>query len=321
VWWYVLSCSIAAAVLAGCGGSQLPISAPGATPQSRAIATHAEHGGSWMVLEAEGDLLYAPGGCGGTCVVSYPGGQLVGTLPTRGLGVCSDNKGNIFISDDTKVVEYAHGGTTPIATLSLPGTTAVGCSVDPKTNNLAVVFVGPAANIAIFPNGEGSPILYNSHMESLYCGYDNDGNLFTDGYAGGGLEYGLAELPNGASDFFPLSISPYIGRPGQVQWDGTYMTYETTDTAEIKRLAISGSTVTVVGVTSLRKVNHGAGPSWIYGGSVIVPFPLHGDYNKTIGFWKYPKGGRATNIIKRFGDYKPGSIDFEGVTISVAPSR
>jgi hypothetical protein len=29
-------------LLAGCGGSQPPVGAPGAMPQSRAIATHAE---------------------------------------------------------------------------------------------------------------------------------------------------------------------------------------------------------------------------------------------------------------------------------------
>ena len=41
---YALCVSIAVALLAGCGGSQPPIGAPGAMPQSRAIATHAERG-------------------------------------------------------------------------------------------------------------------------------------------------------------------------------------------------------------------------------------------------------------------------------------
>ena len=35
------------ALLAACGGSQPPIGAPDAMRQSRAVATHAEHGGSW----------------------------------------------------------------------------------------------------------------------------------------------------------------------------------------------------------------------------------------------------------------------------------
>jgi hypothetical protein len=35
---YAATLSIAAVFLAGCGGSQTPIGAPGAVPQSRAIA-------------------------------------------------------------------------------------------------------------------------------------------------------------------------------------------------------------------------------------------------------------------------------------------
>jgi hypothetical protein len=48
---------VAAAMLAGCGGSQPPISAPGAMQQSTPITTHADRPGSWMLPEAkDGDL-------------------------------------------------------------------------------------------------------------------------------------------------------------------------------------------------------------------------------------------------------------------------
>jgi len=50
---YALSSCVAAAMLAACGGSQPPIGAPGAMPQSRAIVTHASRGGSWMLPEAK----------------------------------------------------------------------------------------------------------------------------------------------------------------------------------------------------------------------------------------------------------------------------
>ncbi len=39
---YALTISVAAAMLAGCGGSQLPIGAPGAMSQSRAIAARSD---------------------------------------------------------------------------------------------------------------------------------------------------------------------------------------------------------------------------------------------------------------------------------------
>lgn len=43
-----LCLSMTYASLAGCGGSQPPIGAPGGMPQSRTITTHVERGGAWM---------------------------------------------------------------------------------------------------------------------------------------------------------------------------------------------------------------------------------------------------------------------------------
>jgi hypothetical protein len=54
---YALASYAAIAMLAGCGGSQLPIAAPGAMPQSRAIAARADRSGSWMLPEAKGENL------------------------------------------------------------------------------------------------------------------------------------------------------------------------------------------------------------------------------------------------------------------------
>ena len=56
---YVLGSCAVAAMLAGCGGSQPPIGATGAMPQTSAVATHADRGKSWMLPEATSqDLLY-----------------------------------------------------------------------------------------------------------------------------------------------------------------------------------------------------------------------------------------------------------------------
>jgi hypothetical protein len=149
----------AVAFLPGCGGSP-PSGTPGAMPQSLAIARHAEHGRSWMLPEAKREnLLYAVGGCAGTCVLSYPDGNMVGSLGTRGLADCSDGAGNVYISTpDATVVEYAHGGTAPTKTLDVPGTLALGCSVDPTTGNLAVIFQGGSyIDVAVFTGAEGAP--------------------------------------------------------------------------------------------------------------------------------------------------------------------
>lgn len=67
---YALCSSLAAAMLTGCGGSQPSIGMPGAMPQSRANAAHAERGGSWMLPAAEpnGHRIY---------VTTNPGYQIL----------------------------------------------------------------------------------------------------------------------------------------------------------------------------------------------------------------------------------------------------
>jgi hypothetical protein len=50
---YALGVCAAVAMLAGCGGSKLPIGASGAVPQAPAIAAHADRGTSWMLPGAK----------------------------------------------------------------------------------------------------------------------------------------------------------------------------------------------------------------------------------------------------------------------------
>jgi hypothetical protein len=155
---------IAALAVAGCGSQVAPT---GGASQSSAPATH---GKSWMLPEAKGeDLIYATGGCGGTCVLSYPQGKVVGALDTSGSSVCADSSGNIFIPQVDEVFEYAHGGASPIATLSLPGNKYTrGCAVDPSTGNLAVV-TGEA--VAIFSGAQGQATVYGAYLTTTYCSY------------------------------------------------------------------------------------------------------------------------------------------------------
>ena len=329
---HVLSSCVAAALLAACGGSQPPLGAPGAMPQSRSIVA-LERARSWILPEAKsGDLIYAVGGCGGTCVLSYPKGKLVGALdvgnaPPYSSDGCTDKNGNVFITSDTEVVEYAHGGTEPIATLNLPGNDAAGCSIDSTTNNLAVVmFKGYGGNIAVFANESGTPLQYNSGLDSLYCGYDNAGNLFTGGANFNSGEHGqpaLSELPSGGSAFTILSTNATLDSDGQVQWDGQYITNENGRAGKrqvaITRLAISGSEATVVGTTSIKQNIKRLGASWIHASAILVPYSATHAFPNRIGIWKYPAGGKAVKVIDKFGQY--GDLDLSGVTLSAAPSH
>ena len=80
---YALCGAVAAALLAGCGGSQPPIGAPGAMPQSSALQSQSaqrDRSGSWMLPEATSeDLLYVSDGFyGDVFVYSYRKHNYVG---------------------------------------------------------------------------------------------------------------------------------------------------------------------------------------------------------------------------------------------------
>ena len=300
---------VAILYLAGCGGSSSTATIPHGSPAMRESGQHGKPG--------SGDLLYATGGCGGTCVLSYPNLKLVGTLSTNGSGACSDGQGNVFLTEGAEVEEYAHGGTSPIATLNIPGgENARGCSVDPETNNLAVTFTGSDTDLAIFANEQGTPTQYTTHIGAMYCGYDDNGNLFIDGL--NDQKPAFAELPKGSSEFTVLSIPESVGAPGQVQWDGKYITYESYDqTRQVFQLSISGSEAEIVGSTKFKSMPKRSYPSWIYSSSVIVPYNIRGIRANVIGVWKYPKGGRPIKTIRKFPTFKKRTIDFAGVTVSV----
>lgn len=312
----------AAAVVAGCAGSQLPAWAPAGNSYNALAATSAGQNHSRVVPNTTGrDLLYAVGGCGGTCVLSYPAGKLVGKLSTFGFADCVDSAGNVFITSDSKVVEYAHGGTRPIATLSLPGQAANSCSIDPTTGNLAVIFRGSGVDVAIFSQAQGMPKIYSSQINSGDCGYDGAGNLFVDGYSG--RQVGFSELPAGGTQFQQLTISKSAAAPpAQVQWDGKFITYESVyhNNIEISRVRLIGSVLNIVGVTQFTTKGN-AGLSWIAGDKVFVPYRGHEFAGTQIDVWRYPKGGKPVQRITDFGKYQRKTLRLSGVTLSVVSLR
>ncbi len=301
-------------MLGACGGSQPPIGAPGAMPKNATATASVQRA-------ASGDLVYAVGGCGGVCVLSYPSGQVVSSITLSGdnQGACSDGAGNVFITNNTstsQVIEYAHGGTTPITILALPGNTATGCSVDTVTGNLAVTFLGNYGNVAVFPGEIGPPTIYSTNTAAFYCGYDNAGNLFVSGRSNGAVN--VAELVKGDSAFQVFSLKGKVGDPGQMQWDGSQMTLQSLSKGHIRILGlqISGSTAKVVGTTHLKNIRGNASQSWLYGNEILVPYGNGGQFETQIGVWDYPAGGKVQTRYRHFG-----VVSFHGVTVSVAPSR
>lgn len=330
---YTLTIGAAAALLAGCNGSQPPIGTPGAMQQSRVVATHADRGRSWMDHAASGeDLLYVAvkPGDGAVYVYTYPKGHLVGTLTGfyEAFGECTDTSGDVFVvtladasSTSSTIYEYVHGGSAPIAALSDPNV-ANGCAVDPLTGDLAA----SGEDVAIFQHASGTPKIYSSSQFGFaYCGYDDNGNLYISASGGKNGGFQLVRLAKGSSQFEQIRLKPtlYTGnvRPS-VQWDGKHVSVSSDAYREpitIYRLRISGTRATVINSATLSsKKNFYHGQLWIQGKTIIgVGAAKSGKENAFL--WAYPSGGMPRGSVKAVG--KVGHPEASGVTVSLAGSR
>ncbi len=312
------------ALLTGCE-SQPPIGAPPTSDiRSSALAnqvpiSHAEVDRSSPMRDAKkGDLLYVVGRQ--LYFFTYPQGRLVGTLASGGSGICSDRTGNVFVvtSLGEKILEYAHRGTSPIATLSSDGYSLLTCSVDPMTGNLAVTYSGGASHsggVVIYQQAQGTPQAYvdPNIFYYYYCAYDNQGNLFVDGENLSGT-YEFAELPKGSISFTDITIDKNLVY-GPLEWHGSYLTLANQETNAIYRLRVEGSTAMVVGTTKLRgwRTHRDTAP-WIQDHTV---FAANGPLARRVGFWPYPAGGTKTKSLSGFGSREY----LMGMTISVGSPR
>jgi hypothetical protein len=291
----------------------------GVTPSQSGVTLSAVEGRSWMNPAAKkSDLLYLDDQTGNVYVYSYPKGVLMGTL--TGLpepqGECVDKKGDVFFTTfaSEEILEYAHGGTSPINTLSNPGQYMEGCSVDKTTGDLAAVDFEPSGGgggggVAIFAKASGTPtVLTDSNLYLGYqIGYDNKGNIFVDG-VDDSRNFEFAELPKGSSSFTEIALnSVSITTPGGVQWDGKYVTVGDAKNGNIYQTDGAGGNVE--GTTSLSE-SDGIFQYFIDGKKVVGP----NVYSANVGIWKYPKGGTPTKTLTGF------AYPF-GAAVSKAPKK
>jgi hypothetical protein len=296
---------IATIILAACAGP-----GAGTAPQSFAPAARSMTA-SRMAPDAkqQPSLLYVSSVLtNDVYVYSYPKGTLEGTLTgfSTPYGLCSDGAGNVWIVNDgaNEIVEYAHGGTTPIATLSDPNEFPEGCSVDSTTGNLAVTNFyssSGSGSVAIYAKASGTPTLYSDPdiAEFRFCGYDDKGNLWADG-ANSSSQFAFAELPRGKSSLKNIPLKQTIEWPGGVQYDGTYVAVGDTDAGKVYR--IDGKTRKVMqtitlGVTELNQfwlALGSKGKSNMSQSRLVAPL----QDNNAVNGYQYPSGKPTKNPIQ-----------------------
>ena len=217
----------AAAISSRCsstsGGSQL---GPASVPISRIARTvDADYGRSWIAPDAKNnDLLYiADAGTNDVYVYSWPEGKLKGTLTgfSEPEGECVDKVATFgsLTRLNSDILEYAHGSTSPIATLSDPNQFPADCSVDATTGNLAVSNIegtgSSQGSVSIYTNARGTPRMYTDPAvaEVYFLGYDSRGDLFLDGVNFSAEAFLFAELPKGSGTLTNITLDQSIQFP------------------------------------------------------------------------------------------------------------
>ena len=254
-------------------------------------------------------------------VFSYPNGALTQTLTgfSDPAGECVDSGGDVFVSNTgaSNILEYAHGGSMPIATLKDPNFFPVGCSVDPMTGNLAVTNFPASSSgqgdVVIYKHAKGRPAGHfaSSKMsEMVLCGYDDSGNLFVDGLSQASA-FEFAELRKGGTKLVSITLNQGIQNAGGVQWDGAHVAVGDQTTNTVYQFAISGNHGRAVGSTSLGGATQ-VFQFWIDGSKIIGPDSGAAD----VGIWRYPAGAAAIKTIS--GLYAPLGA---AVSRGMGPSR
>jgi hypothetical protein len=264
------------------------------------------HGASSNLRHPSGqDLLYVPDD-DLVDVYTYPQGDLLQSFYGYGSGysdaACVDSAGNVYVTFSYgSIVEYPHGGSDPIDS-SYTGGAAQGCTVDPTTGSVAVA--NPSGSSPTFGHGfiwvwnkAGSGYHYyfsRNFKEPIWCGYDNSGNLFIEGYSwhAGKRNLKLFELARGAASLKEIAISA-TGPATGVQYDGKYLTIGAGD--NIYQLRVKGSKAKVVGTTTLSgwtARSYFVVVKRTRQGRQVVPTA-----GAEIGLFNYPAGRDATKTI------------------------
>jgi hypothetical protein len=230
-------------------------------------------------------------------------------------GICSDASGNVWVSNlrrgDWFVDEYARGGTKAIEELRAPKRWLLlaGCAVDPDSGDLAVLGanIDNSAYVLVWSGArEGTPARYPAPFPLLNAAYDNAGNLFITGWAGGSdFFFEMGELAKGGSQVTRIQLDKPTREPGDVHWDGTYVAVSTAISrnrtrSRIYRVKVSGANAHVVQVVQLQDFSVDFYSTLLFVLHDRSVIGIAGGHGEDLRTWPYPAGGNSTRSIAEY---------------------
>jgi hypothetical protein len=193
---YVLGGFAVAVMLSGCGGSQPPIRAPGAMPQTSAIAAQAERGGSRMLPEAAqeykvaGPLVYVTNITGPDDVTVYPARAkhpapiaVISNNVSSPAGDCIDSHGTLYVANEPPsgpgwVSEYSLGKTNAMKIITNGISTPAFCAIDASGNLWVTNIGGPTVTEYLFGSNKLHTIITKGMTYPIGIAIDSSGNLY-----------------------------------------------------------------------------------------------------------------------------------------------
>lgn len=274
--------------LAACAGQQAQVTAtPALAAPSRAR--------TWMRPEAVREkILYVSYAYGNDVLAfEYPSGQALGVITgiPQAQGVCTSKKihGNWWVvaTGANEVLEFAHGGTSPILTINTMSDLPASCAIDPKTGNIAVTMAS-SPKVVVYKAGSIDGTAYTPPFYPFFSGYDPDGNLYVDGSAASNIY--LARLRPGTSSFEPIFLN-YVGVffAGGIQWHEGLLAVGDQETSVVYQYKLRGKNGTLRNTTTL--TGGQAGGFWIQGNKIIA------GNGPDVGIWDYPAGGSPVQTM------------------------
>ncbi|MFY9664148.1 MAG: hypothetical protein WAK19_06820 [Candidatus Cybelea sp.] len=275
---------------------------------------------------AKGDLMYVADTKDDVVnVYTYPTEKLAGTLTGfEGLSfLCVDRTGDVFIPSYglSEILEYAHGGTSPIATLKVKDGTTYACAVDSKSGNLALTTLMAGENtegeVLVYAHARGTPRTHPIYqLENAYfCSYDDAGDLFVDGNVSGGSggSYGLVELTKGAHQFQTVTLDHLSAYANGLQWEVSYLAVgagtiagPSSGNTYVYHMQVSHFIARTIGTTQLKE--DGPTATFFIDGSTILV--AGGETQPRVDFFAYPAGGKPSKTLPETSPY--------GVVVSTA---